>query len=245
MPGRTKMYNLNRRDFLKLAGTVAASLTLQHIVPGAAGEVKNQTSLPSVIIVLFDTMSARNLSVYGYPRQTTPNLERFAERATIFHSHYSAGNYTVPGTASLLTGMYPWTHRAFNQAGLIKREYEERNLFRSFGADYDRFAFSQNIWADSFLNQFEPDVDDHLPPSSFSDASLVVGENFEKDPIAAMHALDGSLMSVANTPSSLLFGIAERLMYLRRLRGAQGKDYPRGLPSLVDYPVSFRLGTVF
>ena len=239
------MHNLNRRDFLKLAGTVAASLTLQHVVPGAARDVKNQTSLPSVKIVLFDTMSARNLSVYGYPRQTTPNLERFAGRATVFHSHYSAGNYTVPGTASLLTGMYPWTHRAFNQGGLIKREHEERNFFRLFGADYHRFAFSQNIWADSFLNQFGPHVDDQLPPSSFSDASLVVGENFEKDTIAAIRALDGSLMSVANTPSSLLFGIAERLMYLRRLQGAQGKDYPRGLPSLVDYPISFRLETVF
>ncbi len=239
------MRNLSRRDFLKLAGTVSASLALQQVLPGSARKTGSQASQPGVIIVLFDTMSARNLSVYGYPRQTTPNLERFAERATVFHSHYSAGNYTVPGTASLLTGMYPWTHRAFNQGGLIKRGYEERNFFALLGADYYRLAFSQNIWANSFLNQFQPDLDDHLPPSSFSDASLVVGEKFENDLNSAMRVLDTSLLTVENTPASLLFGTAERLLYLRRLRGAQGRDYPRGLPSLVDYPLSFRLGTVF
>ena len=34
-------------------------------------------------------------------------------------------------------------------------------------------------------------------------------------------------------------------MYIRRLNGAQGRDYPRGLPGLVDYPISFRLGRLF
>ena len=239
------MRNLNRRDFLKLAGTASASLALRQLLPPYTLDGRNQLSQPGVIIVLFDTMSARNLSVYGYPRQTTPHLERFAGRATVFHSHYSAGNYTVPGTASLLTGMYPWTHRAFNQGGLIKREYEARNLFALLGGGYHRVAFAQNIWANAFLNQFAPELEDHLPPSSFSDASLLVGERFENDPNTASRILDTSLLTVENTPASLLFGIAERLIYLRRLRGAQGKDYPRGLPSLVDYPLSFRLGTVF
>ena len=245
MPGESARRNLDRRDFLKLAGTVSASLALQQVLPGVARNSGKQTSQPGVIIVLFDTMSARNLSVYGYPRQTTPNLERFAGRAVVFHSHYSAGNYTVPGTASLLTGMYPWTHRAFNQGGLIKREYEQRNFFALLGADYHRLAFSQNIWANSFLNQFEPALDDHLPPSSFSDAALLVGENFENDLNSAIRVLDTSLLTVENTPSSLLFGIAERLMYLRRLNGAQGRDYPRGLPSLVDFPLSYRLESLF
>jgi membrane-anchored protein YejM (alkaline phosphatase superfamily) len=239
------MKKLNRRDFLKLAGTISASVAWRRVFPVSTIKPNDEGSLQNVIIILFDTMSAKNLSLYGYPRRTTPNLERFADRATVYHSHYSAGNYTVPGTASFLTGMYPWTHRALNQSGLIKRDYAPRNFFNLFGSAYHRVAFSQNIWANFFLNQFEQDIDFHLPPSSFSDASLVVGENFEKDHNSAFRAFDNSLLSAENTPSSLIFGIAERLMFTRRLNRAQGKDYPRGLPGLVDYPLYFRLGTVF
>ena len=239
------MHKFNRRDFLKLAGTVSASFAAQHLFQFSQADLKNQGSSPNIIIILFDTMTAKNLSVYGYPRSTTPNLERFAQRATVYHSHYSAGNYTVPGTASFLTGMYPWTHRAINQAGLIKRDYETRNFFHIFGSAYHRVAFSQNVWANLFLNQFEPDIDRHLLPSTFSDASLLVGEHLEKDANTAFRAFDNSLLSIQNAPSSLLFGIAEKLAFARRLEHVQGKDYPRGLPGLVDYPIYFRLRTVF
>jgi arylsulfatase A-like enzyme len=83
---------------------------LLRALPGAA---QNQ-DLPNVIIILFDALCAFNLSAYGYPRQTSPNMERFASRATVYHNHHSAGNYTTPSTASLFTSTYPWTHRALN-----------------------------------------------------------------------------------------------------------------------------------
>lgn len=238
------MNRFNRRDFLKLAGATSAAVALQNVAPGLLAQEGDEDS-PSVIVIVFDTMSARNLSLYGYPRETTPNLERFVERATVYHSHYSAGNYTVPGTASLLTGMYPWTHRALHPSGLIKREYDTRNFFRLFGSTYQRVAFSQNFWANSFLNQFAEDLDEQLPPASFSAVSLLAGERFEKDRIAASLAFDNSLLSVQDPPASLLFGAAERLLFARRLDQAQGRDYPRGLPGLVDYPLYFRLETVF
>jgi arylsulfatase A-like enzyme len=239
------MRKLDRREFLKLAGSLSASLALQQLFPTSKQPLKQQPSLPSIIIILFDTMSAKNLSLYGYPRSTTPNLERFAERATVYHSHYSAGNYTVPGTASFLTGMYPWTHRAINPSGLIKRDYKTRNFFHLFGSGYQRVGFSQNIWANIFLNQFDPDINHHLPPGSFSDVSLVVGEKFANDHNSALQAFDNSLTSVKDPPASLLFGLTENLIFARRLHAAQGKDYPRGLPGLVDYPVYYRLEDVF
>jgi len=64
---------------------------------------------PNVLVIVFDTLSAAHTSVDGYPRRTTPHLERFAERATVYHRHHSAGNFANPGTASLLTGAYPWS----------------------------------------------------------------------------------------------------------------------------------------
>src|SRR5689334_2377429 len=130
---------LNRRDFLKLTSLAAGSLALSELAPGLLNaRVRNDTTLPNVVVFVFDAMSASNLSIYGYPRNTTPNLEKFAQRATVYHAHHSGGNFTTPGTASLLTGTYPWTHRAINEAGLVARALTEHNVFTALGGQYNR-----------------------------------------------------------------------------------------------------------
>ena len=137
------MSRLNRRSFLKLAGAATSTVLLPRFI----SNFKQDASLPNIIILLFDAMSARNLSVYGYPRPTSTNLERFAERSTLYHSHSAGGNYTIPGTASLLTGTYPWTHRAINYGGQVKPSMVENNIFHALGKEYHRLAFGQNVWA--------------------------------------------------------------------------------------------------
>ena len=49
-----------------------------------ANLAKANPSAPNVLLVVLDTVRAQNLSVYGYPRRTTPQLERFAERSVVF-----------------------------------------------------------------------------------------------------------------------------------------------------------------
>ena len=112
--GVNGMHLFSRRDFLKLSALIPISAALPPWAKKLhfSEKISEINSPTNIIIVLFDAMSARNLSVYGYPRNTTPNLVRFASRANVYHSHYSAGNFTTPGTTSLLTGLYPWTHRA-------------------------------------------------------------------------------------------------------------------------------------
>src|SRR5260370_40868318 len=118
------MPRLTRRDFLKLSALLPAGLAVRPWISNLAvpGRIGQANPPKNVFIILFDAMSARNLSLYGYPRDTTPNLIRFANRANVYHSHYSAGNFTIPGTTSLLSGLYPWTHRAINGSGLMARE---------------------------------------------------------------------------------------------------------------------------
>jgi arylsulfatase A-like enzyme len=106
--------NLSRRDFLKLASLLPLSSIRLPSNEIFRVEEKSNNDKHNVIIIIYDTMSAQNLSLYGYPRRTTPNLERFAKQATVFHAHYSVANFTTPGISSLLTGTYPWTHRAIN-----------------------------------------------------------------------------------------------------------------------------------
>ena len=112
---------ITRRDFLKLAGLLPLSYATPRLVDSLK-KIDQSGIIQNVVIVVFDAFSAHNISLYGYRRETTPNIARWAERAVVYHNHYAGGNFTTPGTASLLTGTYPWTHRAF---GLDKKFVEK------------------------------------------------------------------------------------------------------------------------
>ncbi|MEP7380609.1 MAG: sulfatase [Gemmatimonadota bacterium] len=64
---------------------------------------------PNVILPILDTVRAENLSVYGYERPTTPNLEQLALEGTTFDAAISTAPWTAPSHSSMLTGRYP-TH---------------------------------------------------------------------------------------------------------------------------------------
>jgi len=115
-----------------------------------------------VLVIVFDALSAYNLSLYGYPRETTPNLARLAGRAIVYHNHFAGGNFTTPGTASLLTGTLPWTHRAFRYNARVIEPREQDNLFHAF-EDYYRVTYSHNPLVNTLLKQFNRDLDLYLP----------------------------------------------------------------------------------
>jgi len=233
---------MNRRDFLKLAGAAAPALVL----PGVMSKLNltqklDQGSQPNVIIILFDAMSARNLSLYGYARPTSPNLERFAERATVYHSHYAGGNYTIPGVATLLTGTYPWTSRALNYSGVINRRLVDDNIFRVFGSDYHRVAFPQSMWSSFIVTQFQRDLDWILPSGSFGEVDYLLNDLFVKDQNIAARVLDDFVFNPNEAPASLVLGSLQKASYARDVMQIDAAGYPRGLPHNVNYPLQFRL----
>ena len=54
--------------------------------------------------MILDTVRAAELSLYGYGRPTTPELERWAERGTVFERAFSPASWTLPSHASIFTG---------------------------------------------------------------------------------------------------------------------------------------------
>src|SRR5690349_8621184 len=155
---------ISRRDFLKLSGAIAAGALAPGRLP-ALGEAEHK---PNIIIVLCDALSAMHLSLHGYPRRTSPNIDAFAERSTVYHAHYSGGNFTTTGTACMLTGMHAWKHRAINYGGLVRAEFVQDNPFSLLGAGYRRLGFSQNPWPDRLMGQYQQDVDRFLSPAAYS-----------------------------------------------------------------------------
>ncbi len=72
---------------------------------------KSANNKPNIILITFDALTARHMSVYGYHRHTTPFIEKWAQKASIFTRAEAASSYTGATTASLMTGKRVWTHR--------------------------------------------------------------------------------------------------------------------------------------
>jgi arylsulfatase A-like enzyme len=235
------MSQITRRDTLKLIGALAASTLLTSVRPRGNSLKADESQQPNIIILVIDTLSARHMSLYGYKRQTTPNLERFASRASVYHSHYSGGNFTTPGTATLLTGRYPWGHRAINLGSPVARTIVEDNIFRLLGKGKN-LGFAQNILAEVLLEQFRADISEHVPLTSYSDEmkAFDISKYFPSDPLMAHYAFDDFLINSDVTsnpvPGSAYFGYLD--MFYGQFHEASGEpsqEYPRGKPSTGKY----------
>lgn len=60
---------------------------------------------PNIILIGIDSLLADHMSCYGYHRQTTPHIDRFAIEGTLFEKTYSSHIPTTSGYASMFTGM--------------------------------------------------------------------------------------------------------------------------------------------
>jgi arylsulfatase A-like enzyme len=62
---------------------------------------------PNVLLIVLDTVRADRMSLYGYGRDTTPNLARLARRGVTFTQARSTAPWTLPSHASMMTGLWP------------------------------------------------------------------------------------------------------------------------------------------
>ena len=59
---------------------------------------------PNMLFIAVDSLLAAHMSSYGYHRQTTPHVDRFARQGTLFERTFSPHVPTTSGYSSMLTG---------------------------------------------------------------------------------------------------------------------------------------------
>lgn len=64
----------------------------------------------NVVIISIDTVRADELPCFGYRRNTTPNICRFADNNLIFENAHSQSTWTFPNQVSFLTSLYQSNH---------------------------------------------------------------------------------------------------------------------------------------
>ena len=112
---------------------------------------------PNVIFVSVDTLAAKHLSSYGYPRNTSPNIDRFARESILFENAQANAPWTAPSYLSQFTGHYPLAHEVATEGIAEPQGWESNNLasnrwtwaeaLRSAG--YATAAWIDNPWVSS------------------------------------------------------------------------------------------------
>jgi arylsulfatase A-like enzyme len=96
----------------------------------------------NLILVTIDTLRADHLSLYGYPRPTSPYLDELGREGVVFWHAVAASSHTAPSHATILTALYPEQHRVLENghdldpgipslAGLLQEEGIETAAFVS------------------------------------------------------------------------------------------------------------------
>jgi arylsulfatase A-like enzyme len=97
----------------------------------------------NVLLIVWDTVRPGNLSLHGYRRRTSPNLERLAGQGVRFDQAFAAAPWTLPSHGSLFTGRWPHELSADWQSPL---DGTHRTLAEYLGAHgYDTAGFVANL----------------------------------------------------------------------------------------------------
>jgi choline-sulfatase len=73
----------------------------------------------NVVLVTIDTLRADRVGCYGNSAIQTPELDKLAGRGVLFENAIAQAPLTAPSHASMMTGLYPTTHKVRDTGGFV------------------------------------------------------------------------------------------------------------------------------
>ena len=119
---------------------------------------------PDLILVSIDTLRPDHLGCYGYPRDTSPEIDRLAETAVRFETAIAQAPSTLPSHASILSSMLPSQHGALysRNQGLADEIFTVTEALRDAGYRTSAFTGGGQMAPEFNLNQgFEVYLSEH------------------------------------------------------------------------------------
>jgi arylsulfatase A-like enzyme len=133
---------------LLAAGATAPQVYLAATTPApppAPARAAAPPGAPDVVLMVLDTVRARNVSTYGYARPTAPEFDALAREGALFLDATSPSTWSLPSHASLFTGRYPSSHGAHGEHQYLDARFPTlaQELARN---GYETFCFTSNAW---------------------------------------------------------------------------------------------------
>lgn len=98
-------------------------------------------SLPNILLIVLDTVSAKHLGTYGNSRPTSPNIDTLAAEGVVFENAFSTAPWTLPSHASIFTGLHSPSHQTH---WLHPRLHDGKSAIPPLG-DYDYWTLAEEL----------------------------------------------------------------------------------------------------
>ena len=103
-------------------------------------EEANAKKMSNVILIVMNSVRAKNLDLYGYERETMPGLTNWSSEATTYRNAFANSSASLASHASIFTGLYPSNHNCRYEYS--KKLYQgnipitEEDIFRTLKPEY-------------------------------------------------------------------------------------------------------------
>ena len=142
------------------------------------------SSSPNIILFGTDGLNAKNMSVYGYERKTTPFIEELAKNSLVAENQFTNSAKTLGSTVSILTGKLPFSTRVISYPDILRNDDSYQHLpgiLKRLG--YKTVSIGVPRYVDLNTINLQPQVDSvnciQTPVSGYN--SLFSGRGFDDD----------------------------------------------------------------
>ncbi len=147
------------------------------------------TKKPNIVLMGIDSLRADRMSCYGYQRQTTPHIDRFAQDGALFENTFSAHIPTTSAYASMLTGLDVFSTQvvALRHKGPLREEVQTLpEILRGQGYNTTCVGFSGNPSSRGFDTYL-----DYHAWGSWEEGKLTKAQNLNDVAIPELQRLAG------------------------------------------------------
>ena len=216
-----------------LLGVALALAACERPVPRAElAERLGGLERPHLVLILVDTLRADWTSPYGDPRDTSPELARWAERGAVFEQVRAQSSWTKISMASLFTSLWPSRHAIFEAQDALSEgastlaELLSEAGYKTYGVQcngwldqsfgfhqgFDRYLFPRGAGANLEHSQIWPHAD-----RIYEEAVRLIEEHDPADPMFLyLHFMD--VHEYAAPPEFKTFGEDDTGAYLAAIR---------------------------
>ena len=98
-------------------------LVASVLLAAACGKSVPEPERPNLLLIAIDTLRVDHLGSYGYEVETSPRIDALLEESVVFEDAHATSSWTLSSFASLMTGLYPSTHKCVGFRSRLDRSY--------------------------------------------------------------------------------------------------------------------------
>lgn len=162
----------------------------------------------NVILISIDVLRNDHLGIYGYSKNTSPNIDKFFQDGFVFENAFSQSPLTRPSEISILTGVYPSHHKMMDDnSPPLSTDYKtiaevlKQNGYKTFAMYEESPSINSSLGVGRGIDNFaEGDF-----VTNYSEVSSFIQANKNQKFFIDMYTVDLHDPYVAEPPYDTMF----------------------------------------